>query len=483
MPRRPLLLVSAGLMLSLFCAPLQAEAGMPCFPNGVPVLEKGGFIFFTPGVFQKPKNQVEARQRNERLEWIKRFRICLTNGYVNFADKDLRELHAAGCELFIYRWFNGFYTSEILADDTPAATKSYLRQFPEIVKLFRQIHSRPEWLLNPRNPIQGGGATHPAYFYDYANPEFRRFYAESIRRHLETAQYDGIFFDYIGSWALPTEIKGVWETKHPGSTYDEAGIEFLKELREVIGTKRIFGNQAYRLPEAYHDIIDYDASESLATSFVWGKKAKVYMEGMGEKQVLDTFYRPWDGPGGYKETARRRLAMARKMPRMQICDINYLQPWRVPTGETVEVEGKQTPVYTRRTDRPAIFYGYAISKLVGGCVFASDWYARGYGKDDIYFLDLGKPVDARFVETRDAVARYYENGFVVVTRTNGRVHFKPDPKCPPAGITELWDVYEGIRVHDWTWHGTVTVFPAYYPSTRSYYPSGRVYIYLRKQQP
>ena len=26
----------------------------------------------------------------------------------------------------------------------------------------------------------------------------------------------------------------------------------------------------------------------------------------------------------------------------------------------------------------------------------------------------------------------------------------------------------------------VTVFPAYYPSTQSYYPSGRVYVYLPK---
>ena len=171
MPRQPLLLLLAGVMLSLIGLPLQAGTEVPCFPAGVPFLEKGDFVFFTPDVFQKPKEQVGTRQQNERLDWIKRFRICLTNGYVNFADEDLRELHAVGCELFIYRWFNGFYTSEILADDAPAATKSYFRQFPEMAELFRQIHSRPEWLLNPGNAIQGSGAARPAYFYDYANPE------------------------------------------------------------------------------------------------------------------------------------------------------------------------------------------------------------------------------------------------------------------------------------------------------------------------
>lgn len=477
MARRRLLLVWAALALG-FLGPLRAGAEAPCLPAGVPVLEKGDFVFFNSDVFRKPQNPVDARQRRERLEWIKRFRICLTNGYVNFAGNDLEELHAAECELFIYRWFNGFYTSEILADDAPAASKSYFRQFPEMVELFRRIHSRSEWLLNPGNPVQGGGAEHPAYFYDYADPEFRRFYAESIRRDLDKSQYDGVFFDYIGSWALPAETKRVWETKHPGSTYDEAGIQFLEELRSVIGAKRIFGNQAYRLPEGYYDVVDYDASESLATSFVWGKQASLYMEGEGEKRVLDTFYRPWDGPEGYKETARKRLAMAAKRPRVQICDINYLQPWRVPTGKTTETGGERVPIHTRRTDRPAIFYSYAVSKLVGGCTYASDWYARGYGRDDIYFLDLGQPVDARFVETEDAVARFYENGFVLVTRSAGRVVFKPDGKCLPAGIGGLWDAYEGTRVHDWTRHGTVTIFPAYYPATKSYYPSGRVYMYL-----
>lgn len=97
----------------------------------------------------------------------------MTNGYQNFAGKELQELHAAGCQLFLYRWFNGFYRSETLPDDAPAQAKAYVAQFPGMVSLFRQIQSRPEWLLNPDKPIQGSGAEHPAYFYDYADAEFR----------------------------------------------------------------------------------------------------------------------------------------------------------------------------------------------------------------------------------------------------------------------------------------------------------------------
>ena len=298
-------------------------------------------------------------------------------------------------------------------------------------------------------------------------------------RDLSEANYDGVFFDYIGSWALPEEIKQMWQTKHPRRTYDEASAEFLKELREALGTKRIFGNQAYRASEEFYDLIDYDCSESLATSFVWGKEAKLFLEEESEKTVRDTFYRPWDGSNGYKEAARERLATVAKKPRVRVCDINYLLPWRVPTGRSAEVGGRSVPVFTQRTDRPAIFYGYAISKLVGGYTFASDWYAEGYGQDGVYFLDLGEPLDKRYVETPEAVARYYQNGFVVVTRAAGRVVFQPDPKLLPPTVTDVWDVYEEIRVRDWASQRAVTIDAAYYPSTQSYYPSGRVYMYFQ----
>jgi hypothetical protein len=450
------------------------------FSAEVPLLQKGDFVFFSDVVFKKPANEAEARRWTKRLEWIKRFRICLTNGYQNFAGKDLRELHAAGCELFLYRWFNGFYRSELLPDDTPAQVKTDLGRFSGMVKLFRQVHAHPDWLLNPSKPMQGGGAEHPACFYDYAHPEFRRFYAESIRRDLDEAGYDGVFFDYIGGWALPTEIKAVFRERHPSMTYDEAGVEFLKELRAQVGTRRIFGNQAFRLPESYYKLIDYDASESLATSFIWGKKAEIHVAGRGQQKVLDTFYRPWDGPGGYKEVARDRVAVAAKYPQVRLCDINYLQPWHVPTGETVGAGGRRVPVFAERTDRPAIFYGYAVTKLVGGYVFASDWYAEGYGEDDVYFLDLGEPLDRHYVETPEAVVRYYRNGFVLVTRSASRVAFQPDAKSLPAGLGGVWDVYERSCVHGWLSRREVTVVPACYPSTRSCYASGRVYMYLRK---
>jgi hypothetical protein len=467
-------IVSTAFWSMGFSSASETQMHRSYYPTGTQALNQGDFIFFSSRVFW------DDETKSDYFSYIKRFRVCLTNGWKNFTGKDLDELHEAGCELFLYRWFNGFYANHVDPEENakdPSA--AYARQFPKMVAMFQKIKSHSQWLLNPSKPIQGSGAVYPAYFFDYRHPGFRAYFVDRIQRDLTEANYDGVFFDYIGGWALPKDVEALWAEKHPGTSYNESGLCFLKELRSAIGEKRIFGNQAYRLPEAYYDVIDYDATESHATSFTWGKEAEIYLEGRGVEKIRETFYRPWDGPGGYVEISKQRRKRAANHPKVRVFDINYLQPWYVPTGATVEVQDRIVSVYTKRTDRPAIFYSYAVSKLFGGAVFASDWYAPGFGKDDVYFLDLGKPVDATYVEHEKVVVRYYENGFVVVTRGNAGVRFEPDARYRPEDAMGLWDVYEGVRVWNWPHHNTVVIHPAHYPATDSYYPSGRVYVYLK----
>lgn len=450
-------------------------------PSSIRKSGKADFIFFSNRVFN------ESGERARQIDLIKRFRICLTNGWRNFEGADLEALHAAGCELFIYRWFNGYYASQVGAPsdedaDTRAQAAAYFRQFPEVISVYKEIHSHPEWILNPGAPMKGSGATTPAFFYDYSNPEFRAFFVNWIRTSLVQSKYDGVFFDYIGGWALPTEVVALWNQKHPDTAYDEAAILFLRELREAIGKRRVFGNQAYRLVAdhpAYYELIDYDVSESHATSFVWGKEVEVYIEGEGMTKTLETFYRPWDGPAGYKEISKTNRRATGANARVTVNDINYLQPWLLPTGKTVEIGDSSVPVYEKRTDRPAIFYGYCAAKLHNGNPYASDWYAPGFGRDEIYFLDLGKPVDADFHETDDVVTRYFENGFVVLTRRGEAVRFTPDEQFLPHDARGVFDVYEGVSLNGWPANKIVEINPASYPASKSQYPSGRVYMYVR----
>lgn len=452
---------------ALLCAlPAGAQRKKPMPENA----KRGDFVFFSNRVFT-----AEGKERAEEIETIKRFRVCLTNGYENFSGKERDSLRAAGCDLFLYLWFNGYYEKELGFDEREKAS---IQRYPDLRAAFREIHSHPEWLLNPKQPIQGGGADFPAYFYDYGNPAFRAYYVGFIRERLQKAGYNGVFFDYIGGWALPEAARKLWQARYPKLSYDAAGVTFLKELRAAIPDVKLFGNQAYRLSPDYYDCLDYDISESHGTSFVWGKEARIFVQGKGMQAVRETFYRPWDGPAGYRAISQPRRDMMAQRPRVQVFDLNYLQPWYVPTGAKATVEGKEVPVFAERTDRPAIFYGYALAKLTGITAYASDWYAPGFGQDDLYFLDLGDPVEPMFHEEKDSVVRYFRNGFVVVTRRGGQVSFAPDAKCLPANATGLWDVYERKPVPEGP-RGPVTIHPASYPATQSDYPSGRVYLYRR----
>ena len=53
-------------LVLLFGTYSNAAECVPCFPAGVPVLEKGDFVFFSSSVFSKPTNDAEARRRGER---------------------------------------------------------------------------------------------------------------------------------------------------------------------------------------------------------------------------------------------------------------------------------------------------------------------------------------------------------------------------------------------------------------------------------
>lgn len=455
------------LALLLFGSVGQSSAQSSAVRPEVKTLPKGEFIFFSNTVIGQPERYAQD------FDYLKRFRVCLTNGYENFTGKELKSLRAAGCEVFLYLWFNGYYKKEL----GQGAESAEINHYPPLVEFFKEVHKHPEWLLNPEQAEQGVGAIYPAYFYDFNNAEFRRFYIAFIQKRIQETGYPGIFFDYIGSWALPEKVKDLWKAKYPTRTYDEAGVQFLQELRQAAPEVRLFGNQAYRLTDAYYKYLDYDISESHATSFVWGKEVKIRVQGKGLQTVRETFYRPWDGVAGYKTISQERRERAAGQKQVRVYDINYLQPRYILTGKTEQSGGKAVPVFAESTDRPAIFYGYALAKLTNADSYASDWYAPGYGKDDLYFLDLGKPLGNSFIETKDAVVRYFQKGFVVVTRRAERTAFTPDKTYRPAGATGLWDMYAGKRISE------VVIQPVYYPATKSYYPSGRVYLYVtdRKQ--
>jgi hypothetical protein len=266
-----------------------------------------------------------------------------------------------------------------------------------------------------------------------------------------------------------------------------AAGRFVRELRESIGNKLIGGNMAYRAWRSYFPYINYSHKESQGTSHRNAKEAVVYIEGVGQKKIRETFYRPWDGPNGYKELNSPRRTAEENYPEVHTSDLNYIFPRCVPTGELRELDGQTVRVFTRKLDRPAIFYGYALAKLSDRDSYSSELSSRTidtidrhtprFVQDDVYFVDLGPPLEDDYRETESVVVRYFRRGFVVVTRHNRRVQFEPDPEMLPEDGAALWDLHERAEVKQWEDDHTVTIEPVLYHATQTFYPSGRVYLF------
>jgi hypothetical protein len=471
------------------------DSGGAASPSGSasapsPQLAQGDFIFFPMQAVYDPM------VKEKYFDYIKRFHVCLTNGYDLFKDDELAQIKQAGCQLFVYRWFEGYYANEAIVGH------------PEVQTLYAEITNHPEWLINPNAPTAGNGAVLPAYFFDWTNPQLRAYYIHFLVSQLDANGYDGVFFDYTGDWGLPLQIMDLWLVKHPEITYNAAGAVFLSELRTAMGNRPVFANAGYKADKAednhaYYDKITYDTTESFGTSFT-GKDALIYVEGKGMTDAKETYYRPWDGSGGFKDYMESKAVgpVQHQNGTVGFFPIDYVNPFYEPTGANAVVDGSNVPVFRQVPDRAAVHYSYALNKLYNMSSYASDWAgwsgdSNSFQPDDVYFTDLGQPLEASYREAKDTVVRYFQNGFVVVTRTNNTntnglptvgatgtadpVSFAPDPAMVPANATGLFDVFANAGVSGWDAQAnrSVQISPVLYPATGSYYPSGRVYMYSR----
>lgn len=91
--------------------------------------------------------------------------------------------------------------------------------------------------------------------------------------------YDGVFFDLVGRIYVPAYRQEAYTSRHPRTPYDTALSDFFKLLKQK--GSLIFTNQGYRSGQDYLSISDYDLTESLFTSFVWGERLSIVVEGEG----------------------------------------------------------------------------------------------------------------------------------------------------------------------------------------------------------
>lgn len=399
--------------------------------------KKGSFAF-----------QYTSLLDDAELEWLKRFAIVVPGDIL--PSWQIEALHLAGSRIFFYEWATGIYL------DNPPPLDPSSRE--------------AEWLLNANEPDAGpDGYWHAYYFDPYPGTlkEARAGYVDGRRRD---AGYDGVFFDLVGSICVPAYLQETYTSRHPRTPYDTALSDFFELLKQK--GSLIFTNQGYRTAQHYLPISDYDLSESLFTSFVWGERLRIIVEGEGLVDKEETFYRSW--------MDLRRIVgdiqsnVDRYNPSVEILHLNYTNPSYEPTGHTSWVNGESYPVYRKVTDRAAIYYGYVGAKLWGHESYSPSETIQ-FAQDEIYFIDLGHALGQSYDERAGVALRYYTNGVVVLNpSTVSQTVDLASPLVPP-GISGLHDLY----ADEVSLGLTVTVDPTYSPASGRTYPSGRVYLYER----
>jgi hypothetical protein len=393
------------------------------------------------------------------VAWLKGFNIVVTGSVL--PDTARLALKGTGRKLFLYHWLTGFYLDDSPSRQATTSWESFAR------------HSRPHWLLNPDKPHAGPDGQGRAYYYDPAPPDLKIAWARQLARVLRHASYDGVFFDLVGSLYVPEELQKVYARRHPDRLYDADLSGFLRELKKASPKSLIFTNQGYRTPGFYLPAADYDLSESLMTSYVWGERIRGYIPGKGSIEEKETFYRPWTE---LKVLVNGIAAEVRKHnPRIKVYHLNYVNPLYMPMGRSVVQDGQTYPLLREEVDRPAIYYGYAASKLFGHESYSPVSERMDFKEDDIYFADLGRPLGESYEERDGLVRRYYENGIVALnpgleTRTASLLS-----GFIPAHAKGLWDCYERKPISGFR----VTIEPTVSSASARSYPAGRVYLYLR----
>lgn len=390
-----------------------------------------------------------ANPTDAEMAWLRRFRTIVTGDVLT---RDVTaSLTGEGRRLIFYHW----------------ATGHYWEGNPEIWDRWRRrVAARGGWLLNAANPMHGPDRRTPAHFYDPASAEGNAAWAEQVARVGRSRAYGGVFLDLLGREHVPELAIQEFERRHPGRCFDAALGERLSVLRRWAPDLLLFSNQAYRKPDRLLRSVDWDLTESLITSYAWGRPVRVRIGTQGPEDRTETYYRPW------KELCPLldgiEAAVQCHHPRLRLCHLNYVNPGMEPM-ECVDGQ----IAYREVPDREAIFYGYAAARLWNHDCYCLCPQGHELAMDEIFHTDLGRPLAAR--DERDGVVvRQFERGLVAVNATGSEAPLHFDPGLLPRAARALWDCFAGSLA------GLApTLRPAVAPVSRTAEPSGRVFLYLR----
>ena len=346
--------------------------------------------------------------------------------------------------------------------------------------------NRYEVTLNPDGPFphcEENGYDWREYYFDFARDEMVNHRVGYIVNGLKSAGYDGIFFDWGNGLFLEEEgyetINATYNSRHPGIPYSQAAANFLAELRDAYPGLVMENNQGFREAEYYLPVLDYDMTESYVTSDgYYGKK--LYVEGYGLTEVPQTVYYPVSDSeftGSLNDTLYYLNYLAELRNEYggehfkKTVYMNYAAPEFVFAGRE-----NGHDVYRPAIPKNAIYFGYAVAKLVNQISYTEVPWNHTCERCDVYFYDLGEPLGSNYEKVDGGYVRYYSNGFVVA----GEWKNEADITLHLSYIlsnSDVYDALEGKWIKTGNGEVTIAIKPEMDNLTGRASPSGRVFIY------
>lgn len=395
-----------------------------------------------------------AKPSAAELRWLSRFRVVVTGDALEPSlTADLRQDTDTLC---FYHWATGLYARGYGQSDVSRGWHD---------RLMKQGN---DWLLNANRPLIGPDGTTPAFYFDPNHADGNAAWANFLARLRRNHRFEGIFLDLLGMDHLHPEALQQYQKKHPETPYMEALENRIAMLRRCDPGAVLFSNQAYRHPELMR-FVDWDLTESLMTSYAWGREVTLRIGGGDPESRTETYFRPWAELVPILDELQSKAN--RVKPGIRILHLNYLNPsYRLSDGGDVGRPGK-TPCYEEVPDREAIYYAHATAKLWGHENFMLCPMGQQFASDHVFFVELGEPLGGREA-SGGLVYRLFARGVVVVNTGVPAEHLQIDRTRLPNEVRAYWDCFARRAI------GLAPLVPPTIAAvSKQMHPSGRVFLY------
>ncbi len=409
------------------------------------------------------------------IVWLSNFDIVQAGGLSDvMPDSVIDILRNSGVRYFLsYEWMPAGYHYTDGSTDDPFMQWVYAGRYT--------------LTLNPEGPFPhcSSWGWCEDYYYDLALDSLVVKRIGYLLYSTDTAGYNGLFFDWGGGDYIQYDeysaIRDTYNTRHPSFPYQEAVGRFYQSLKDSGPDKIIMTNQGFRNARYVLPHVDYDMTESYAvTDDYFGDS--LYVENMGYVGVPHTVYYPvsTDYPDGSIDDQIYYLRLLKEYADSfagtffkGFVYMNYAAPSFVQTGDTQN----GFPVYRMIEPKNAIYFGYAIPKLMNYIVYTEVPFNHELERDSIYFYDLGEPLGSQIEEPYPHVyVRYYENGLVVAGEWQDTTVVNLSSPYILSG-TQVYDPYEGIWFETSEHELSFVIRPVYDSLLGRMAPSGRVLLY------